>query len=238
MRKVAAALVLIVFAAGAAKSYVPWLRAKGPEVNSTPSMQGTIPAEVKVRTGQDACIKPVPLDPGDHQLYMLLRTQGKRAPVVDVTVTQPGFIAHARFGDYAVGGVTPVMSDLSQAPPRAQDGQLCLHNRGPRAVSLVGTSEPASLTLPVTSIQGKDVPDVDPAITFFTGERTSFLQRLGRITHRAAGFTGVLPVWLLWPLGLLFLVGLPVGAAAALLLADRSAQQGQRGAPEGGLDRP
>jgi hypothetical protein len=237
MRKVAVAVALVVFAAGAAKWYVPWLTSKSPEVNSTPSVQGIIPAEVKVRAGQQACIKPVPLDPGDRQLYMLVRTQGKPAPVVDVTVTQPGFVAYARFRNYPIGGVTPVVSDLSRAPLRAQDGELCLHNRGRRAVSLVGTSEPESLTLPVTSVEGKDATDIDPAITFLTGARTSHLQRLGRIADRAAGFTGVLPSWVLWPLGLLFLFGLPVGAAAALLLAEPSAQQRQRRAPEGGLDR-
>jgi hypothetical protein len=89
----------------------------------------------------------------------------------------------------------------------------------------------------VTYVDGKVVTDIDPAITFLTGERTSHLQRLGRIADRAAAFTGVLPSWLLWPLGLLFLLGLPVGAAAALLLAERSAQQRQRRAPEGRLDR-
>jgi hypothetical protein len=31
----------------------------------------------------------------------------------------------------------------------------------------------------------------------------------------------VIPGWLMWPLALLFVLGLPVGAAAALLLAGR-----------------
>ena len=222
MRKVAAALVLLVFAAGAAKLYVPWLTATGPEVNSTPSLEGVTSAEVKVRAGQNACITPVPLDPGDRRLHMLLRTHGKRPPVVDVTISQPDYVGRARFHDYSVGAATPVESDLSQPPPRAQDGKLCLRNRGPRAVWLVGTSEGESLTLPVTSVDGKVATDIDPAITFFTGERTSLVQRLGRIMDRAASFTGVLPAWLLWPLGLLFFLGLPFGAAAALLLADRA----------------
>jgi hypothetical protein len=222
MRKVAAALVLLVFAAGAAKLYVPFLTTHGPEVNSTPSLEGITPSEIKVRAGQDACIAPVPLDPSDRRLHMLLRAHGKRAPVVDVTVTQPGYTARARFHDYAVGGATPVESDLSQAPPRALDGQLCLRNRGPRAVWLVGTAEGESLTLPVTSVDGTVVADIDPAITFFTGGHTSLVQRLSRVVHRAADFTGVLPAWLLWPLGLLFFLGLPFGAAAALLLADRA----------------
>jgi hypothetical protein len=223
MRKLAATLVLLVFAVGAAKLYAPWLTSKSPEINSTPSLEGITRAEIKVRSGQNACITPVPLDPGDRRLHMLLRTQGRRAPVVDVTVKQPGFVAQARFHDYAVGALTPVESQLSQAPPRAQDGELCLRNRGPRAVWLVGTSEGESLTLPVTSVDGKVATDIDPAITFLTGERTSLAQRTGRMLDRAAGFTGALPGWLLWPLALLFVLGLPIGAAAALVLADRRA---------------
>ena len=52
MPRLAAALVLLVFAAGAAKLYAPWLTAKGPEVNSTPSLEGFTPAEVKVRAAR------------------------------------------------------------------------------------------------------------------------------------------------------------------------------------------
>jgi hypothetical protein len=222
MRKIAAALVLVVFALGAAAWYVPWLTRQEPELNSTPSLEGlTSRAEVKVRAGQQACIAPVPLDPGDRQLQMLLRTRGDRAPVVDVTLKAPGYVGRGRFEAYPIGAATPVVTDLSQAPPRAQDGELCLRNRGRRVLGLVGTSEPESLTLPVTSVDGTQATDIDPAITFLTGERKSIVERLGAIVHRSAGFTGVLPTWLLWPLALLFLVGLPVGAAASLLLADR-----------------
>ena len=152
---------------------------------------------------------------------MLLRTRGRRAPVVDVTISQPGYVARARFRDYAVGVTTPVEADLASAAPGA-GRQAVLAQPRPRAVWLVGTSEAESVSLPVTSVDGKLAADIDPAITFLTGERTSLVQRLGTIMDRASDFTGVLPIWLLWPLALLFVLGLPIGAAAALLLADRA----------------
>jgi hypothetical protein len=85
----------------------------------------------------------------------------------------------------------------------------------------VGTSEPDSVTVPVTYIAGKPTGETDPAITFLTGEQRSVLQRAGTVLDRAAAFTGVVPGWLMWPLALLFFAGLPLAVAAALLLSGR-----------------
>ena len=91
-------------------------------------------------------------------------------------------------------------------------------------VGLVGTSEAESLTIPVTYVDGRSVGDLDPAVTFFSGRSHSILQQLGTVLGRAAGFTGALPTWLLWPLGLLTVgLGLPLGAVGAVTLAARGA---------------
>ena len=79
---------------------------------------------------------------------MLLDTRGKRAPTVELTMTGPGgYRATGRFAGYAPSDASLVMTRLSQAPPQAADGQLCLHNTGRRAIGLVGTGEPESVTL-------------------------------------------------------------------------------------------
>jgi hypothetical protein len=133
-----------------------------------------------------------------------------------------GYRATGRFAGYAPSGATIVLARLSQAPPQAADGQLCLYNSGRRAIGLVGTSEPESATLPVTYVGDKPPGEVDPAITFLSGEDRSLMQRAGTILDRAALFTGVVPTWLMWPLALLFVLSLPIGAAWALLLSSRS----------------
>jgi hypothetical protein len=217
-----ALLVLLVFAAGAVKWYRPWLTQPRTVVTSSPSLDGiSYRAEVKLPAGQSACIRPLPLDPGVRQIRMLLDVTGARAPVVELTLRGAGYEGRARFADYPVSPATIVLAQLSRAPSRAEDGELCLRNTGRRAIGLVGTSEPDSVTVPVTYVAGKSAGETDPAITFLTGEQRSVLARSGTVLDRAAAFTDVVPGWLMWPLALLFLAGLPLGVAAALLLSDR-----------------
>ena len=224
MRNLAAALVLVTFAIGALLWYAPWLTEQRIVVTSTPSLDGiSYRAEVKLPGGKKACIRPVPLDPNVREVQMLLDTRGNRAPAVDLTMTgRGGYRATGRFVGYAPSNASLVVARLSQAPPQAADGQLCLYNTGHRAIGLVGTSEPESVTLPVIYVGDKPPGEVDPAITFLSGKQRSLAQQAGTILLRAGLFTGAIPGWLMWPLALLFLLGLPLGAAWALLLSARS----------------
>jgi hypothetical protein len=224
MRNLAVALVLGVFALGAVLSYAPWLNEQRTIVASTPSLDGiTSRAEVKVRAGERACIRPVPLDPKVRQVQMLLNTHGTRTPAIDLEMTGPGgYRATGRFADYPPSGASIVYARLSQAPRETADGQLCLRNTGKRAIGLVGTSEPQSVSLPVTYVGDKPPGEIDPAITFLSGEHRSIAQQAGTILDRAASFSGVVPGWLMWPLALLFVLGVPFGAVWALLLSARS----------------
>jgi hypothetical protein len=223
MRRVAAALVLVVFAIGAVLFYAPWLTEQRTVVTSTPSLQGISSlGEVKLPGKQRACIRPLPLDQNVREVQMLLDTRGHSSPRVALTLTGPGgYRATAQFARYAPGSATVVVARLSRAPQATGDGQLCLRNTGRRAIGLVGTGEAESVTLPVTYVGNEPPGEVDPAITFLSGERRSLVQQAGTIFNRAARFTGVIPGWLMWPLVLLFLTALPLGAATALLLADR-----------------
>ena len=224
MPRLASALVLVVFAIGALLWYRPWLTEQRVVPASTPSLEGiSSRAEVKLPGGKTACIRPVPLDPNVREVQMLLNTRGKRAPTVELTMTGPGgYRATGRFAGYAPSDASLVVARLSQASPQAADGQLCLHNTGRRAIGLVGTGEPESVTLPVTYVGDKPPGEVDPAITFLSGKQRSLAQQAGTILDRAALFTGAVPGWLMWPLALLFALGLPLGAAWALLVSARS----------------
>lgn len=239
MRRVAAALVVVVFAVGAAVSYVPWLTQQGNVVTGTPSLEGiSVTTEVKVPRRHTACIRPVPLDPGVHDVRMLVNAKGDKSWPLELTVRGAGYTAHGRFAGYPAKAIVPVVAQLDRAPARAENGELCVRNTGPRTVGLVGTSEGESLTLPVTYINGTAVNDIDPAITFLAGERRSVLDRSGTILDRAASFTGVVPRWLMWPLALLLVLGVPAAVAAALMLATPPAdEKGRPGRPERSFPR-
>lgn len=224
MSKIAAAIVVVVFFAGAVRWFLPSLTLERQTVAATPSLQGLyVRSEILVRKGVRACIAPVPLDHKVREVQMLLNARGKSASPLDITLHGASYSATARFAGYPAGHDALTTARLSSAPTTTGDGELCLVNRGRHAVALVGTSEGSSLTLPVTKLDGKPVVDVDPALTFLTGKRQNILSEASTVMGRIAGFTGVIPMWLLWPLALLFFFGIPIGAAAVILLSDRRA---------------
>jgi hypothetical protein len=222
MPRLAAALVLVVFAVGALLWFRPSVTSERELVASTPSLDGiSVRNEVKVPGRGSACIRPVPLDPRVGEVQLILNSRKNRPAPLALTLRGPGYAGQGRFAGYPGGDPVPTTATLSARPSRTSEGELCVRNTGRRAVWLVGTSEGGSLTLPVTYVQGKQIPDIDPAITFFTGERGSTLSQLGTVFERAAGFTGVIPSWLMWPLVLVFFLGVPLATAAALLLSAR-----------------
>jgi hypothetical protein len=219
-RRVAAIVALAVVVIGAGLAFIPHLAAKHPVVVSTPSLQGQQSIkEVKLARGQRACIAPLPLDPQVHEVQMVLHARGSTPTPIAVDLTGAGYTGTARFDGYQVGPSTLVAARLDRAPTSSSDGTLCLRNLGRHSVGLVGTDEPNSLGLPATKVDDKTVGELDPAVTFLSGEQRSTLQRLSTIFDRAAGFTGVVPGALMWPLALLVLLGIPIAAGAALYRA-------------------
>jgi hypothetical protein len=222
-RVISAGVVLAVFAVGAIVVFVPSLTVQRGVVTSTPSLDGlNARAAVGVPRHRTACIRPVPLDPGARFVHMLVSVKGKRTWPLELTLRSRGFVAHGRFAGYPPDTQTPVGARLDRAPLTPQRGELCVRNTGRRTVSLVGTNEPALLSLPVTYLGRAPVVDVDPAITFTTGQERSIVERRTTVLDHAAAFTGVIPGWLMWPLALLFVLGVPIGVAWALLLSARS----------------
>jgi hypothetical protein len=211
-------VLLATFAVGALWFYVPHLTEDHPNVLSTPSLVGVqARKEVVVRRGQQACISPVPLEPALRSVRMVLHARGEQASALALELRSRGYRGTGRFAGYQPGRIVGVESAISPAPPRDADGVLCLRNTGRRAVGLVGTDEPVSSTLPATALDGKPAGAVDPAITFLGGPPKSMVSRAGTILGRASDFTGgYVPLWLLWPLTVAFVLAAPVALAWAL----------------------
>ena len=220
---VAALTALAVFVIGMAAWGVLSVTLKCTVVTSILSLDGiTGRSAVGVRAHRTACIRPVPLDPGARFVGMIVSVKGAKSWPLELTLRGPGFLAHGRFENYAPGVQTAVTSRLDRVPDRAGSGELCVLNTGPRKVNLIGSGQAAFLSLPVTYLGATPVVDVDPAITFTTGEEKSVVERRATIFDHAAAFTDVIPAWLMWPLALLFVLGLPLGLAWALLLSARN----------------
>jgi hypothetical protein len=217
-RLVGPVLVLATFAGGALWFYLPHLTEAHPNVISTPSLVGFQSSkQVVVRRGQQACIAPVPLEPALRTVRMVLQARGTEASPLEVELRAPGYRGTGRLAGYAPGGAVAVDAAVSPAPPRDVDGTLCLRNTGRRAVGLVGTDEPLSVTIPVTTIDGTAAGPVDPAITFLSGPPQPMISRAGTILGHASAFTGgFVPLWLLWPLAVLLVLAGPVALAWAL----------------------
>lgn len=217
--------VLLAFAAGALLSYVPHLTENHEVSVSTPSPEGLVSVKaVKVRPGQRACIAPVPLEPAIKRVRMVLHSLGTTSSALALDLHGPGgYHATGRFAGYQAGATVPVIADVSASPPKAADGELCLRNTGPHSVSLVGTDEGFSASLPATTVDGRTAGATDPALTFLDGPPRSLLSQAGTVLGRASNFTGgVVPLWLLWPLTVLLVLGVPVAVALAFASAARS----------------
>jgi hypothetical protein len=216
-RRTAAIVAAVVIVIGAGVRFIPHLAAKHPVVASTPSLQGQQSIkEVKLARGQLACIAPLPLDPDVREIQMVLRPRGSTPTPIAIDLVGDGYTGRARFDGYAVGPSTLVTARLDRAPTRSSDGRLCLRNLGRHSVGLVGTDEPNSLGLPATRVDGEPIGELDPAVTFLSGDQQSMLQRASTILDRAAGFTGVVPGAVMWPLALLVFLGIPIAVVAAL----------------------
>jgi hypothetical protein len=211
-------VLLATFALGALWFYVPHLTEDHPDVLSTPSLVGfQTSKQVVVRRGQQACISPVPLEPALRTVRMVLQARGTQASPLEIELRGPGYRGTGRFAGYQPGGAVNVEAAVSPAPQGDADGTLCVRNAGRRAVGLVGTDEPLSATLPATALDGKPTGDVDPAITFLGGPPQSIISRAGTILGRASDLTGgFVPLWLLWPLAIAFVLAAPLALAWAL----------------------
>jgi hypothetical protein len=214
-------VLLATFAIGALWFYVPHLTEDRADVLSTPSLVGyQSRKEIVVHRGQQACITPVPLEPALRAVRMVLHARGAQSSALELELRAPGYRGAGRFAGYPSGGVIGVEAAVSPAPPRDADGVLCVRNTGRHSVGLVGTDEPVSVSLPSTTVDGKPAGAVDPAITFIGGPPQSMLSRAGTILGRASDLTGgFVPLWLLWPLALAFVLAAPLALAWALYSA-------------------
>jgi len=211
--------VAVLFAAGlmvfgALHWWRPYVELRRLPLTSSPGLQPLFGrADVTLNARRRLCIAPVALDT-DTDLAQFEVTSPKRPQPLLVRATGPGYRSSAIVRDYPADTLTPVFGTLT--PPRRDIvGTVCITNRGRAAIALLGTNEPRSLTTPNPTVGGRTLTNQDVTLDLYSSHPQSIASRLGTILHRASAFTGDLaPVWLLWPIAVLVMIGIPAAIVA------------------------
>ena len=162
---------------------------------------------VKVRAGSEACFRDAVIEPRSEQARFRVGTVRRPGAPLVVRMRGAGYAETVRVrGGYADNTelrlpVTP--------PARATPVRVCIENLGPDEMHFYAADD---------RTRSRSTVEVDgrprrPAIvfSFWERERRSIAERFPLTLERMSVFRAAgVGEWLLWPLALLFVVGIPV----------------------------
>jgi hypothetical protein len=187
---------------------------------------------VPLEGGRAACMERAVLDRFSQQARFRVGTHGRPPVPLELTLRGRSYEAGAFIrADYAD---SQVLSVPVRAPSTAVEATICIRNLGHRRVGLYGTADPDRHSRSRVLIDGRPVAS-GFGIVFLERRPVSILERLPVALERASTFRpGVSPV-LLWPLLVLFAIGVPLAVLGAFAGALRS---GAEDAGAGGAHGP
>lgn len=164
---------------------------------------------ILVRPGQELCAEDVLLSSRAAVAELVLDQGRTPAPPLSLTVRS----GDRRSAPVAVPGggtgVFPLRAPFT-APSTDERGSVCLRNDGRVAAQFVGTEEFRTMTGLRTTVDGQPVPP-DVALNFYEGSTVSVMSFLPRIIDYMTAFRGFLgAAWILWPLLVLVVAGVPL----------------------------
>jgi len=212
---IAAAVILGIVGYMVAFKWRPFVSAERLVVTATPSLGGLFDSRpLTLRRGDQSCTEPVPIarDTTEARVY-LTSTRGGMSPPA-VSLTGPGGYAPTVRTELIAGGDNvPVIARFA-SPARTTESRLCIRNAGRITINLIGTTEPRSLTLAQTTVNGKST-GVGIALSLNRGQEQSLVEFAPTIVRRASALTGgMCPTWLIW-LMIVMLIMSPLGVALA-----------------------
>jgi hypothetical protein len=204
--------------AGALIWFLPYLtegRRSVAEIPSPPALKTV--SEFALAPGQQACMSYLAVTPNSRVAKFRVRAVTARGgPPIELRLSAFRYETRAHLaGGYTTGGATlPIV-----APSHALLGEACFVNRGKVTALLDGTTEPRTVSRSATRIDGRPVVG-DIAIEFLDTRRPSLLDRTGEMFGHVANLTdNLVPVWLIWVLAVLVVLGVPIGTMAAFYAA-------------------
>lgn len=217
MRRSALAAVLAgpaVVLVGALAWWKPFLTLERGYPASIPQPSGlyTIPF-VDLKAGQQVCMDPAVMDTRSGLAVFRVNTYQRPGSAIALTIAGDGY----RFAGRTRAGYpdNEVLHVPVPAPRRDLVVRICLRNEGTRKMGLFGTNDQTRAPLTVTVDGKQDGTAVQFA--FYERRPVSILDRLATSFHRMQVFRpGFLGPWLFWPLAILCVIGVPIGALWAL----------------------
>jgi hypothetical protein len=219
MRRAAVAAAVLVILAGVLAGLLPALtrdRDYPAEIPSPPALRET--SLVDLPAGARACWPYAVVEHHAGEARFKVTTRGRPGAPLVLGLTGDGYRARV-----AVPAGYPDNSELHVAVPRpARDAEVvtCLRNAGRRAVALYASRD-RTRSRSLASVDGRPT-GASVWFSLYEPRPVSLLDRLGATMPRMSAFrAGVVGPWLLWPLALLFVLGVPAGTVWAYARALR-----------------
>jgi hypothetical protein len=172
---------------------------------------------VEMLPRQQACMDQLGLLPGRQVAQLRVGTYGKPPSLLRITLSGSGYRALASVPPSYVDNGT--VSAPFTGPSRVEQGVFCITNAGRYPVAVYGAAD-RTKSRSTTRVDGVDVP-ANMMLTFFAADRDSLIGRSPEILKRVGLFHPSLVKRLVWPLAVLFLLGVPLVAIVTVLLPGR-----------------
>jgi hypothetical protein len=172
----------------------------------------TIPF-VDLKAGEQVCFDPAVMDTHSEVAVFRVNTFERPGSPIALTIAGSGY----RFTARTPGGYpdSEVLHVPVRPPPHDLAVRICLRNEGARTIALFGDNDQTRAPFEVTAA-GKD-SGISVQFAFYEREPVSIADRLSTTFDRMQVFRpGFLGPWLFWPLALVCVVLLPLGALWAL----------------------
>lgn len=212
MRRAALAGGLIVLLLGALFAAAPFLTRDRDLLSATPQPSPlNAVAAVGLRGGEQACLDQAVIDERSEQARFSVGTFGRRPPPLRLTIRGRGYAETARIGSADYRDSEPLAVGL-RAPAAALAVRICIRNEGRRTIALSASND-RTQSRSATTVDGRRVP-ANIVIAFAERRPASLLEHVPVMLRRMTAFRPV-GEWLLWPLAILFALGVPAGVMAA-----------------------
>ena len=209
---IGAVAVLVVLVVAAVTLGVPYLTKDRRYPASVPQPPSVVSVElVRVKPNERACLHDAVVD--THSQVALFQVEAYAKPTVPLRfdVSATGYRASASIPASAYKDEGIVHADI-RPPRRDVLATACITNAGTRTIALFATTAPERSAATAT-VGGQPVA-TNPWLAFYEAKRTSIGHRLPTIFDRMESFRPpFIGAWLLWPLALLFAIGVPIALA-------------------------